>query len=336
MLVVYTNKNPTIFNSAAKLVTNASRMCGVYGVLYDDYNASQETYDMWKKDYPSIRIMKVAALRKTVCMDDKIHFSTFMADATHAPMSYLTVGEIEADCADNQLFFVKRRGSTAARGVHVCSYKKLKSGTIDTTSSIIHRDLTHPSLTNGRRYKLRVYVLVAGGHVHVHREAIVVTSVLDYERHAGTTPAEPHKDMHIICFGPGSRIFKFSALEHYDEIFDNICSAVADFSVRFRDKIVEFDSDEFALLGFDFVVDDKNMAFVIEVNHRPNFFHPKEINEQVNIRVMSDTYTVLMNGAPDCTGYVNVFRSGACQADAATHCSSAAAAPCSASPPACA
>ena len=82
------------------------------------------------------------------------------------------------------------------------------------------------------------------------------------------------------------------------------------------------ESDEFSLLGFDFVIDDKNDACVIEVNHRSNYHHTNEINEGVDIPAIADMITILMYGNKDddkdvndkwvneSTEYVSVFNSG--------------------------
>ena len=78
-------------------------------------------------------------------MDDKIHMSAILGDAKCAPIAYTSVEDIEEDCPDNQLFFVKR-GSTSARGVYIHSYAELKSGSVDTTACIIHRNILNPKL----------------------------------------------------------------------------------------------------------------------------------------------------------------------------------------------
>jgi len=244
-------------------------------------------------------------------MDDKIHMSDVLGDAKCAPIAYTRVDEIDADCPDNQLFFVKKRGSTSAKGVYIHSYAELKSGTVDTSSSIIHKNILNPKLIDGKRYKLRVYGLIAHGNVYVSRDAWGSSSDVDYVEYDGTLSQDVLKDMHIIYMRPGRKFFKFVDVEHSGDIFDNICIAVQEFSMKFIDKIREVECDEFSLLGFDFVVDDNNDVCVIEVNHRSNYHHTKEINESVDIPAIADTMMVLMNGddefISDYTNYVNVF-----------------------------
>ena len=118
------------------------------------------------------------------------------------------------------------------------------------------------------------------------------------------------KDMHIIYMRPGRKFFKFSDVEDSDKIFNSICKAVAEFSERFSEKVDAVKADEFALLGFDFVVDASNDVCVIEVNHRSNYHHTKEINEGVDVPAIADTMLVLMNGDDNFvhsnTNYVKV------------------------------
>lgn len=311
MLVVHTNKNSSIFNSAAKRLNNNYEVEGCFGILYDDFDAQQTIYDKWKKTYPDITIIKVAPRKRTVKMDDKIHMSAILGDAKCAPIAYMSVEDIEKDCPDNQLFFVKKRGSTSARGVYIHSYAELKAGSVDTSACIIHRNILNPKLIDGKRYKLRVYGLVANGCVYVSRDAWGSSSDVPYKEYDGTIEQNVLKDMHIIYMRPGRKFFKFVDIEHSGEIFDNICSAVNEFSHKFVDKLKTFENDEFALLGFDFVVDDENNVCIIEVNHRSNYHHTKEINEHVDVPAISDMFMVLLNNDPefiaDYTNYVNVF-----------------------------
>ena len=311
MLVVHTNKNSSIFKSAAQRVIDNGDVGGVYGVLYDDFDAQQAIYDKWKKLYPEISIIKVAPRRRTVKMDDKIHMSAVLGNNTcGSPQAYTNVDEI-GDCEDNQLFFVKKRGSTSARGVYIHSYAELKSGSVDTNACIIHKNINNPKLLDGKRYKLRVYVLIYKGKVYVSRDAWGSASDIDYKEYDGNMEQNTLKDMHIIYMRPGRKFFKFSDLEDNGEIFDSICGAVNGFSERFMDKIKEFDNDEFSLLGFDFVVDDNNNVCIIEVNHRSNYHHTKEINENVDVPAISDMMTILIDDEPEIvngyTNYVNVF-----------------------------
>ena len=310
MLVVHTNKNSSIFKAAAERVNNTQEAPGVFGILYDDYDAQQPIYDKWKTAYPDISIMKVAPRRTTVKMDDKIHMSAVLGDAKCAPIAYTSPDDIESDCPDNQLFFVKKRGSTSARGVSIHSYAELMTGSVDTSACIIHKNMPNPKLIDGQRYKLRVYVLVAHGGVYVSRDAWGSSSDVDYKEYDGTMSQAVLKDMHIIYMRPGRKFFKFSDVEDSDKIFNSICKAVAEFSERFSEKVDAVKADEFALLGFDFVVDASNDVCVIEVNHRSNYHHTKEINEGVDVPAIADTMLVLMNGDDNFvhnnTNYVKV------------------------------
>jgi len=311
MMVLHTNKNSSIFKKAAQRVNDTHDVSGIFGILYDDYDAQQTIYDKWTNLYPGIKIMKVAPRRRTVKMDDKIHMSAILGDAIGAPIAYVSVDEIEEGTDDNQLFFVKKRGSTSARGVYIHSYAELKSGTVDTSASIIHRNTLSPKLMNGKRYKLRVYVLIAHGNVYVSRDAWGSSSDVDYKEYDGTIDQHTLKDMHIIYMRPGRKFFKFSDIEDTGEIFDSICTAVNDFSKKFVDKIKEVESDEFSLLGFDFVVEDNNEVCIIEVNHRSNYHHTKEVNEGVDVPAIADMCMILMNDdhefIADYTNYVHVF-----------------------------
>lgn len=298
LLVVYTNKNSSIFYKASNMVLDTYDLQGnVIGILYDDFDIDTTIRDRWVRKYNNIQIMTVAPRKKTVKMDDKINFSKIMADSLYVPKWYISPNDIEPDTPENQLFFVKERGSTSARGVYIYSYKDIRDKNVTvTSSSIIHKNMISPKLLDGKRYKVRVYVLISHGNIYVCRNAWGSSSDINYIEYDGTASQKTLNDMHIIYMRPGRKFFSFKDIEDSEKIFDSMCKSVRDFGIRFKDDISKFDKNEYSILGFDYVVDSNNNAYIIEINHRSNYHHTLEINETVDIPAISDTMKVMVDG----------------------------------------
>ena len=59
-------------------------------------------------------------------------------------------------------------------------------------------------------------------------------------------------------------------IENYNLIFENIKLAVKDFKKYYIDEINSLDKNEYTILGFDLVVDNKKNVKIIELSHRCN------------------------------------------------------------------
>ena len=70
-LVVYTNKNSKIFETAAEKVTeHFSDKKETIGIIYDDFNPNIDVRDSFRKKYKNIKIFIIAHVRKTLKMND--------------------------------------------------------------------------------------------------------------------------------------------------------------------------------------------------------------------------------------------------------------------------
>lgn len=305
MLVVYSNKNSALFGKASKnVISEYKDKEGVTGVIYDDFDAKNERVQEWTKRFPGINIYKIAPRRKTLRMDDKIHLSESVGHSEIIPKWYTKIEDIPKTTAPNQLYFVKKRGSTAARGVSAHRYKDLNN--VDVSNCIIQEDMVNPHLYENRRYKIRVYVLLRKGKMYINQKAWCSLGGLDYRKCDEKMTDQEIKDINIIYQAPGRKWFVLSDIENYTKIFNSMALRLKDLKKTYIEKIDSIEDNEFTLLGVDYVIDDKYNAYIIEINHRSNYHHPDDIVEKVDLPALQDTLKMLVDGTTKNTSYVEV------------------------------
>ena len=295
---VYSNKNSDIFRQGAKLVLEENNSCGLYGIVYDDFNPNMELVNRWKKEYPQMEIFYVATRGKTVCMDSKICFTKRMGTSTYTPESYLNYNEIKNESDEGSLYFVKKDGSTGSKGVNVYFYKDL--GNVNTENCIIQKSMKNPDLYKEKRYKMRVHVILHNKEIYYCKNHWSSVSNINY---SDQTNNNLH-NTNIIYQNPSTIWILSNLLENYDLIEKNIILAIQDFKKYYLKEIENINKEEFVILGFDFVVDSEKNVHIIEINHRSNYAHPDNISKKTDVLCIKDLIKLLINKSYDSTDFI--------------------------------
>ena len=286
LLKMYTNKNSSVFSLAGEMVHNKIR--GKYGIVYDDFDCKKEVINSWKS-YNLQTIFTNAPRRKTIHMDDKILFHKRMSDSIFTPESYLTTDDINDKTG---LFFVKKTGSTGGKGVNIYNYDTLQN--IDTNNCVIQRNISTPDLYNDNRYKIRQLVLLYNKNVYLHKKSFFTSSNINYNNTDDSS--NNLRDMHVIN-QKSDTIFDFtSKIDNHETFFENIKLAVKDFKKYYSKEIDTIEGKEYAVLGFDFIVDNDKNVQIIEINHRSNYCHPKNVSIECDVGFFRDMMLLLING----------------------------------------
>ena len=282
LLKIYTNKNSSIFSEAGKSVSN--NINGRYGIVYDDFDCNAEVINSWKP-YNLQIIFTIAPRRKTKGMDDKILFHKRMSDSIFTPESYLSVDDI----SDNSgLFCVK---NPRGKCVNIYDYNKLHD--VNTVDCVIQRNILNPDLYNNNRYKIRQLVLLYNKNVYLHKNSFFTNSNIQYNDIVDLS-SNLH-DMGVIN-QKHDTIFDFTnKLENFETINENIKLAVIDFKNYYSKEIDEIQGNEYAILGFDIIVDNDKNIQIIEINHRSNYSHPQYVRTECDVGFFKDMMLLFMN-----------------------------------------
>ena len=280
-LKLYTNKNSSIFSHAAELASKD--ITGKIGIIYDDYDYKGDVKELWGK-YKLDNFFMNAPRRLTISMDDKIQFHNVMKESKYTPESYLSSDDINDE---SSLYFVKKTGSTGGKGVNIYNYNDLLN--VDVNNCVIQKNVSNPDLYDNKRYKIRQLVLLYEKQVYMHKNSFFTSSNIDYDN----IPSDKLRDAHVINQKQDTIFELSSRLENFDLIFKNMTLAIKDFSQYYQDKINNISGNIYGVLGFDFIVDNEYNVQIIEINHRSNYAHPKNVSLECDINFIKDVMLLL-------------------------------------------
>jgi len=209
----------------------------------------------------------------------------------------------------NDLFFIKKNGSTGSRHVHISKYEDLSlniNKTNDSKEYIIQKSMSNPDLYEGKRFKIRVHVILFDKMVYLHKKPWCTVSKIPYD--IDNDNQTELTEMNIICQANADKFFIFDEIEKNDIILDNIRKALEDFIFYYENKINLITKDEYVILGFDFVSDTEKNVHIIEINHRSNYAHPKHVSDLTDIICMRDLFTLLLTNSTDNTNLELITR----------------------------
>lgn len=267
---------------------------GCYGFIYDDSNPDMNLKRDWEKKYKHIKIFNIAPLRKTTPMDSKVSFSKRMNNSFFTPEGFLSINDIKDK---NALYFLKTDGGTSSNGVNIYTYENLIQQNIN--NRIIQKNIYNPDLYNNKRYKIRQLVLVHKKKVYAHKDSWFTRSNINY----CNSTDENLRNMHIIYQKPGVIFELTSELDNFELIFSNIKKSLVDFHKYYSREIISLLNNEFMVLGFDYIVDNNKNVQIIEINHRSNYAHPKNVSEKCDIGFMKDALLLLIQGKIENTHF---------------------------------
>ena len=297
-LKVYTNKNNDIFRKGTQLAINELNINGMYGIVYDDFNANKIIINTWKKEYPEMIIYYVATRGKTLNMDSKIDFYKKMNNSIYTPDTYLNFCDIPNDTSFDELFFVKSDGGTGSRGVNIYKYMDLSN--INTKNCVIQKSMQNPDLYHGKRYKMRIHVILYNKNVYYCKNHWTSVSTINYDNSNNSELRE----MHVVYQKSDTLWIISDKLENYNLIENNIILALKDFKKFYLKEIENIIDKEFVILGFDFVVNSNMDVHIIEINHRSNYGHPKLISEKSDVLCIKDLIKLLVNKTSNDTDLI--------------------------------
>ena len=286
-LKIYSNKSHEVFKKSAQLAMRELNNNGIYGFVYDDYNPNMEIINKWEKEEPDMKIFYVATRAKTVMLDCKLRFYKYMKESPYVPESYLSYNDIIKPENENDIYFVKKFSSSCSRHVNVYTYKDLKN--VDTNECVIQKSMTNPDLYKNKRYKIRFHVLVFQGKLYYCKYHFATVSDEDY------VSSKKIREKHVIHQTSKTLFILSNEIEGYDKIEEEILLCIQDFKNRYGKEMSEIKDNEYAILGFDIVVDNNKKIHLIEINHRANYSHPTHVGDKTDVLCMKDLMKLMIN-----------------------------------------
>jgi len=305
-LKVYTDKNVQVFKEALSLLNEEGVRDGIFGFIYSDTNFSQEIVDNFLDKNPKMAIFKVVDMNKTDSMDNKLKFYLKMKDSKYTPTSFRNLEELKDNSfyqsylENNNLFFLKDENGTLGKGVKVFKLKDLSDLTFK-EDQIIQKSMDNPALINNRRFKLRILVVIYKENLYFHKKYWGSISKIEFNNNEDDK--ERLKLMNIITFGNGDPFF-IDNIPHLNNINNEIINSLKDIKKYYSEEINNIKENLYTILGLDYVISINGSVEIVEINHRPNFWHGEHITKKSDIKCIKDLYKLLINDSCFDTDFI--------------------------------
>ena len=219
------------------------------------------------------------------------------------------------------LWLIKPTYGDQGRGIRILkSIKDLKKY----RSCIITKYLSKPNLVNGKKYDLRMYVLVSSVNpliIYVYNDGLVRVATENYKlslktlhnlfMHLTNTSLNDKSKKFIINDNPDAELgntWTLHALkkkfwrENFN--FDKIMNEIKDFSIKtiisminyeinFEELTGYYDNNVFGLFGIDVLIDYHLKPWLIEVNAFPSLMSYTKVDSIIKTKLLTDLENIL-------------------------------------------
>lgn len=213
-----------------------------------------------------------------------------------APPSYeSTTAALQHPGAEQAIWFVKSAVGTGGKGMFCLRDTELALITLE-PGQLVQRGVENIRLIDGRKFTVRVYVLVWNGEVYLYDDGFAVIHGVPYE--PGSTDYTVQIDHQ--GYEKASSAVALLPMHRYEEWkrdFPRVGACIAALAPVFQPVVSASSETRYAVLGLDFLFTDEPGVRLIEINNMPNFIHNKDINETVNIPFWRSVVTRLLSGS---------------------------------------
>lgn len=231
--------------------------------------------------------------QQTIPIDNKLQMANALIDAG---LNYPRVYFIEEDVPDEPgtLWYIKDPVGTAGRGICVVPREEIASNF--EFGDIIQEAVQDLLLLNGKKFTLRVYVLVHEAKVYLFQDGIVVLHGATYDPES-VDPKVQYEHTVYMNRQTDVELSPFSDTSFFDEGLANIKVNLGDIFQAFKELLKDEAENTYCLFGIDVLLRENMSPVLVEINDRPNLINPKSVNSRVNIPVIQAMCCVLK---PDC------------------------------------
>ena len=223
------------------------------------------------------------------------------------------------EISQDNLWLVKPKNGNTGKGIHI--FKSLKE---ETNNFLITKYITNPHLINGKKYDLRIYVLVTGVkplRIYLNKEGLVriATEKFNLNRnnfnnnfvHLTNTGINKKNKEYVYAQDYNSEDANKWSLNTYKKYlnkenidFNLIIEKIKDIAIKtiisghrhLVTKLNEYnlnDTSFFNLYGFDIMIDENYQPYLLEVNRRPDMHVFDKMDKVVKEKIFIDTLNII-------------------------------------------
>lgn len=220
--------------------------------------------------------------QRTMALDNKEAMARALLVAGHTfPRVFFSAADVPQEPAS--LWYVKSPLSSAGRGIRVMSQKEIMQE--QPANVVIQEAVQDLSLIEGRKYTLRMYVLVSRGRVSLYSDGFVIVHAAPYQPDS-RDPAVQFAHAGYMQEDSGVRLRVLSELAGSADILASARNSIAQVFGVFSDRLKYEKAQHYCLFGVDLLVRADGSTVLIEINDRPNLVHTDAVNQRVNVPML--------------------------------------------------
>ena len=303
---IYTDKNVKVFKDALSLLNEDGVRDGIFGLIYSDKNIKEEIVDNFLEKNPRMTIFKVVNMNITDSIDNKLKFYLKMKDSKYVPISFRNLQDLKNNLSynsyleNNNLFFLKDDNTTLGKGVKVFKLKDLSDLTFK-ENQIIQKSMDNPALINNRRLKLRILLIIYKENLYFHKKYWGCIGKIEFNKNEDNK--ERLQQMNVLNTD-NSDTFLIDDILNLNNINNEIINSLKDIKKYYSEEINNIKENLYTILGLDYVISINGAVEIIEINHRPNFWHGEYITKNSDIKCIKDLYKLLINDSCFDTDFI--------------------------------
>ena len=207
------------------------------------------------------------------------------------PRTYFRVEDVPDD--PDTMWYIKDPVGTNGNGICVVPRKKVASSF--TAGYIIQEAVRDIALLDGKKFTLRLYVLIHEGTFYLFQDGLVVLHGAVYDSESVHAKVQ-YEHAGYMALEPDVKVFPFSDTPFYDEALVNIKTSLGEIFYRLKKYTPYEQVNTYCLLGVDLLLTQDMQPVLIEINDRPSLTNTQLVNARVIIPVIQAMYSIVNFG----------------------------------------
>jgi|TARA_R110000744_G_scaffold20030_9_gene52601 hypothetical protein len=228
----------------------------------------------------------------TRTLDDKLKCAKALAAAgIDTPRTYFRVQDVPDE--PDTIWYIKDPVGTGGKGICVVPREKVASSF--TTGYIIQEAVRDIVLLEGKKFTLRLTVLIHEGSFYLFQDGVVVLHGVVYDPESVDSKVQ-YEHAGYMDLEPDVKLSPFSDTPFYDEALANIKANLGEIFHHLKKYTPYEQVNTYCLLGVDLLLTQDMRPVLLEINDRPNFLHTKLVNARVNVPAIQAMYSIVNFG----------------------------------------
>lgn len=227
--------------------------------------------------------------QRTIPLDNKAQMANALIEAgIHYPRVFFDSLDVPEE--PGSLWYIKDPLATAGRGISVVSRDQIAQHF--EFGYIIQEAVQDLSLVEGRKFTLRIYVLVNQGKLYLYPTGIIVAHGATYDP-ASCDPLVQFEHSGYMEQDSPVKMYATTDYADFAQVYARLATTLTQTYAAFTNLLKYEKANTYCLFGVDLLVKTDFSSVVVEINDRPNLVHTAAVNAGVNIPMLQAMCCIL-------------------------------------------